>query len=993
MSQLPDESAQEPLAPKQQTLLKSSVLMASGTLVSRILGFVRSALLVAILGVTAGAADSFTIANTLPNMVYNLLAAGIVDAILIPQIVRALKGRSGSEYVNKLLTAAGTLLFGLTVVSMLAIPVIIEILAPTLTPEMRTLTITFSIICVPQIFFYGVYNLLGEVLNARGIFGPYMWAPVINNVVGIASLGLFLYLWGPSGDIRPAESMTPAQIGVVAGLSTVGVIAQALWLFIPMRKSGLKLRLNFHLKGTDFGSASKVAWWTFATLMVGQVGVISTSNLASRAGAWAQETGEIVAGTTAYQYAFMLYMVPQSLIAVTLATAIFTRFANDMSDGNMKGVANNFHRGVELILLLSFFVAAVLAVTATPVMQMIMPTFGAQAAEIYGNVLLALIFALPSAGMILMSQRVFFAMENARPVFLMSIVPILMQIIVGWTIYFLMDAYWWTIGASLGETVGRVLQGFIAIVWVGRVIPQVNIGRIASRYLRFAFAFLVSGGVGYFVMRFVGATSSFDSSFGRFFDSMWKVAVVGVVVAIVYFGILFWADPVGTRRIFDALIARVYPKASTGPVLDPGVEVDSEQELEDALEQSTDVDSEDSEEEDVHSFGVMPSAWTQEPPSWDDILPGEGAGIALSRSLSTPDLSSTGAIPLLSGRPRRRSHDNAQPDVGTVDVATDEHTPSDEEETDPAADLSDSDFSEETVASVVMDEGDDAGSNEAGYGDEDALDVDALESTFPEVGLSEQFLTLLRAREEHADGTFDTSRVDVDSTNVEKQEKVMPQNAEPSGSGNSQRFDPTIPALILGLLLVVVAGAVAFKNLLPSGASDFFAELSPALPQSSQSDDSTQSGEGDPSSPPAVAAPVVASATIFSWGDDEGDHPELATALLDSDPSTNWRSRYFMVNQFTEGTEISILVTLAEPAVVSEVALSVLGSGGEVTVTNASDGNPRTGDVLAVAPITSDTVIKLAQPTEMSAIGLVFNTLPTDDEGMYRAKVAELYVR
>lgn len=936
--------------------------MASGTLVSRVLGFIRSALLVAILGVTAGAADSFTIANTLPNMVYNLLAAGIVDAILIPQIVRALKGRSGSEYVNKLLTAAGSLLFGLTVLAMLAIPVIIAILAPTLTPEMHTLTITFSIICVPQIFFYGVYNLLGEVLNARGIFGPYMWAPVINNVIGIASLGLFLFLWGPSGDIRPAESMTGAQIAVVAGLSTIGVVAQALWLLIPLRKSGLKLRLDFHLKGTDFGSASKVAWWTFATLMVSQVGVISTSNLASRAGAWAQQTGEVVAGTTAYQYAFMLYMVPQSLIAVTLATAIFTRFANDISDGNMLGVALNYHRGVELITLLSFFVAAVMAVAATPMMQMIMPTFGPQAAQVYGNVLLALIFALPSTGIILMSQKVFFAMEDARPVFLMSLVPAVLQIAVGWSIYALMDAHWWTIGASLGETTSRVVQALIAVVWVGRVIPQVNIGRIASRYMRFAMAFFVSGGIGWAVMHLIGATSSFDSGIGRFFDSLWKVVLVSLIVSIVYFGIMFWADPAGTRQIFDSLVSRFSPKPPSDSVLEPGLEVSNEQELMDALDQQ----SEDEEQDSAHALlspGMFQSPWAQEPPSWEDIIPGEGAGIALSRSLSTPDLSSTGAIPMLSGRPRRRTQEQHPIEVGG--------------ESPPDPSRSAPDAAEAVAAAVGEDEG----------------GADVLAVAFPEVGLSEQFLTLLKAREELAAGNVETSHVETDSVETEAQENVMTQNPEPSSSGNGQRFDPAVPALVLGVLLVVVAGAMAFKNLLPSSASDLFAELSPALPQSSQSSEATPSEDEDPAAPPASAAPVVSGATIFSWGDDDGDHPELATALLDADASTGWRSRYFLTNEFAGGSEIAILVTLAEPAVVSEVLLSVVGAGGEVTVTNASDGNPRSGDVLATAPVSGETVIKLAQPTEVSAVGLVFNSLPTDDEGMYRAKVSEVAIK
>ena len=142
-----------------------------------------------------------------------------------------------------------------------------------------------------------------------------------------------------------------------------------------------------------------------------------------------------------------------------------------------------------------------------------------------------------------------------------------------------------------------------------------------------------------------------------------------------------------------------------------------------------------------------------------------------------------------------------------------------------------------------------------------------------------------------------------------------------------------------------------------------------------------------------AVAHVVTRATVFSWNDDDGDHPELATAIVDTDPSTVWRSRYFTTNAFEEGSEISILLTLAEPAVVSEITLNVVGSGGEVVVRNPADGNPRVGDVLATAPIDGQTVIRLAQPTELSAIGLTFNTLPVDDEGMNRAKIAGISVQ
>ena len=270
----------------RRSILRASALMASGTMVSRILGFIRNAMLIAAVGATAGGVGAaFQTANTLPNTVFNLLASGIFDAVLVPQIVGAIKRRhDGDTYVNRLLTLAGTLLFLVTFATMVLAPVLVMITAAGYTEDIRNLAILFALLCLPQLFFYGLYNLLGELLNAREIFGPYMWAPVVNNVVGIAGLGVFLAIWGgaPDGGI-PAGDLTGAQFWVLAGSATLGVICQALCLLWPMRRAGVSFKPDFHFRGTSFGSMPRVAGWTFATLGVSQVGVLSTNNLAAMA--------------------------------------------------------------------------------------------------------------------------------------------------------------------------------------------------------------------------------------------------------------------------------------------------------------------------------------------------------------------------------------------------------------------------------------------------------------------------------------------------------------------------------------------------------------------------------------------------------------------------------------------------------------------------------------------------------------------------------------
>lgn len=554
--------------PRSPSLLRSSAVMASGTLVSRILGFIRASMLIAALGSLAGGVmASFQTANTLPNMVFNILAAGVFDAVLVPQIVRAMKRTQGDVYVNRLITLAGSILFVVTLVAMVLSPLLILITAAGYDAEIRALAIAFSLVCLPQIFFYGLYNLLGEVLNARGIFGPYMWAPVVNNIVGIAGLAVFLAMWGIQPTILPIADFTGLQFWVLAGSSTLGVVAQALVLIIPLRSADIKLRPDFHFRGTSFGSASKVAGWTFATLAVSQVGVLSTSNIAAQADAWAHrfqpnpnevlDAAQVVVGNAAYATAFMIFMVPQSLIAVSLATAVFTRLSHAAAQNDDRTVAENYSFGVRAISSLTLLAAAILMAGAIPMMQMVAPTTRPPVVEGYAWVLLALMPGVASTGMILMSQRVFFAYEDARPVFLMGIVPTIVQVIVGWSVFFATGPRWWVVGAAAAETACRVVQGVIAIVWVARRNAYVDQRQLLLSYAYSFLSALGALGAGLGVMSIMGWHTHAQSVAGRVGASFGRLIVVSIVATIVFWLIMRLVVPAETARVGNLVAQRL----------------------------------------------------------------------------------------------------------------------------------------------------------------------------------------------------------------------------------------------------------------------------------------------------------------------------------------------------------------------------------------------------------------------------------------------------
>lgn len=1011
-------------APRQASLLRSSAIMASGTMVSRILGFVRAALLVAAIGSAAGAVStSFQVANTLPNTVYNLLAAGVFDAVLVPQIVRALKRRSGDVYVNRLLTLAGVILFGVTLVAMVAAPLLVTILAGSFTGQMRTLTIAFSLICLPQIFFYGLYNLLGELLNARGVFGPYMWAPVVNNVVAIAGLVVFIAMFGSTGSrgTFAVSDFTSSQFWILGGTATLGVICQALVLVIPIRRSGVSVRPDFRFRGTSFGTASKVAGWTFATLGISQLGVISTTQLATRADAFADANNiATMAGYTAYTTMFMIYMVPQSLISVSLATAIFTRLADAAADRDHRTVAEQYTTGLTLITLLSLLSAAVLIAGATPMVQLIIPgTTDPGVIHAYALVLTALMPGVASTGMVLMSQRVFFAYEDARPVFLMGIVPTLIQIIVGWSIYALADAQWWTFGAALAETVCRLTQGFIAVFWVARKNSFVNPGRIIATYLKYLTAAVAAWAVAYLVVRLIGPMTLIDNGPARFLVSALKLVLVALVAAACYVAVLRVVDPANAsaalshaaRRLrvparLSAFMAGRASRPAAAPDAAPstGLPAPPPPPTPDEMAESVAasrtgwsmIGRQWAASDPTHTgeFPIIrPSARPEDPlmsiPSFDDILhPADDGAVAPPPAPGHPFIP-----PVHEGDPgpdepgtRPQPGDQPEPD----DQPDQETTGDDESAGAPAT-------AGQPAPAVAQGDAAAPGGITTGSAGAAAAAIGAAAAT-----ARRSVASWIRARQRGGDDAPETPQ---DGLTPPPEPPSPPEDTTGDGGdpGDGRtRVDPTVPAMVMALVLVIGGGIWGFHQAFaPVSAVEDLAQSLAAGVTSGQSESGAapSGGEGAQPSPHETVSPVIQAAKVFSWNSasgDRGDHDDLYINLIDGDPSTQWYSRYYDLNQFSDDNTVTILLTLEQTSTLSGITLSMDPgtSGGELVVRAVDDpANPRAGTELATTALSPTTQITLDPAADLQYVSLSFRTMPTDSEGLNRAWISEITVQ
>ncbi|WIK64167.1 murein biosynthesis integral membrane protein MurJ [Gleimia hominis] len=543
--------------PKQTSIARSTAIMAAGTIVSRLLGFVRWGLLLVAVGGT-GANDAFQVANTLPNTVFNMLAAGLLDAILVPQIVRAFKTRGGSAYVNRLLTLAGLILLGLTTLMVIGAGVLVEISAAQMDPQWKHLAIIFAVWCLPQIFFYGLYSLLGETLNARGVFGPYMWTPVVNNVVAIVGLLVFMMVYGTGGDLLDAATWDWSRTALLAAPTTLGVVVQAVMLIPFLRSAGVRLRLDFHFRGANLRSASKLTAWVFATLTVGQLGYLSTSNIAAAANSWGVAHDTFAPANAAMSYTFMVYMLPQSIISVSIATALFTRLAASAADHDHLMMAQQYHFGVRITSMLTLWLAACVGAAAAPVFQALGPNNSVEILSGFVDVLIALLPGLAGAAVILFSQRVFYSLEDGRPVFFTVLVPTLCGIALAWTLKAFIHPTFWLLGASVADSLSRIAQGVIAAFYVKHKLPDADPLRVINDALRYGFFAISAALVGAAFLHVVGPFAT-GSALVCLLGALWRGLFTGVIVTGVFFGFLIAFDRANSQRALVVLSRRIPP--------------------------------------------------------------------------------------------------------------------------------------------------------------------------------------------------------------------------------------------------------------------------------------------------------------------------------------------------------------------------------------------------------------------------------------------------
>ncbi|WP_265442593.1 murein biosynthesis integral membrane protein MurJ [Flexivirga meconopsidis] len=455
---------------------RASAIMAAGTMVSRLLGFVRTILLGALIYQTVG--NVWATANQLPNSIYILLAGGVINAVLVPQITRALTHKDGGQaYTDRLLTLAMTILLGATIVFAIASPLVFKIGYVSASGETFKLGVLFTLLCMPQLFFYGLYTLFGEVLNARSRFGALMWAPALANLFAIAGIVWLLF----STDQRPVSDpgdWTMTQTVVLAGSATLGIVAQALVLIIPLRRSGYRWRPDFTFRGVGLRSTSKIAGWAFAAVVVQQVGVLlintNVLNAAKNASA-----------TLAQSYAFLFFMLPHSLVTLSLITALFTRMSRSAHAGSTRAVTEDARLSLRLSSVATIAATFGSLVAAGPLAHFF---YGAELGNAVERQTIAMMLGLVPFTVIVVVQRVFFAYEDARTPFVMQAVCTVVTALVALPSLLLPDP-WIGFGVGIAGSIAYVVEAVVGFRWLRqRRLPRLHIVDVMQTWVRLAVA-------------------------------------------------------------------------------------------------------------------------------------------------------------------------------------------------------------------------------------------------------------------------------------------------------------------------------------------------------------------------------------------------------------------------------------------------------------------------------------------------------------------------
>ena len=519
-------------------LAAPSAVMASGTIVSRVTGILRDVAMTAALGFYL-VSDAYSLGNALPTVVYILVIGGALNAVFIPQLVRRMKEDSdgGKAYADRLLTFVGITLVTMSIIAVLAAPLIVDLYTPADYPQSDfDLAVAFARLCLPQILFYGVYTMLGQVLNARGHFGVPMFAPIANNIIAIATFLLFIAVAGTSAAADGV--LTTDQVLILGIGTTLGVVVQALILIPVLIRSGYSYRPRFDFRNGGLGKAGGLAAWTIALVLINQAVYVLITRLATQANVDALAAGNVAAGLTTYQKAHLVFMLPHSVITVSVVTALLPALSRYAHDGNRKRVGADIASTMRVVSTLVAPIASVLFVIGASVAVLLFG-YGAateEQASLMGQVVSIFMLGLLPFTLFYVLLRGFYALEDTRTPFFITVAFSAVLLVCVYPLFYF--------AAAGGVQIASIALSYSISYWVGLVIAwwilSRRLGGLESKHTAWTLAKLLIVSIISIIFMVGTQLLLVTYVFEPGLADKPAVLIRVIVISIVGFGVFFW---------------------------------------------------------------------------------------------------------------------------------------------------------------------------------------------------------------------------------------------------------------------------------------------------------------------------------------------------------------------------------------------------------------------------------------------------------------------
>jgi putative peptidoglycan lipid II flippase len=483
-----------------RAFVANSALMSVGTALSRLTGFLRVAAMAYALGVAESRlADAYNVANTTPNIVYELAVGGILASVFVPVFVERLEsgGREQAWRTARSVVSFAVLVLGVVmVVGILASGWIIRaytfrVHGPEVAAE-RALASFFLKWFMPQIVFYGLgAGVATGLLNAHRRFGLPMFAPILNNLIVTATFFVFAAMPGP--DVPTPGGITTAQRYVLAIGTTLGVVVMSLVLWPALRRLGFRWTWSIDLRDPGFRRIGRLAGWAFVYVIVNQLGYLVVLILA------APEQG----GYTAYSSAFIFFQLPYAIFVVSIMTALLPSMSSRWAEGDLPTFRGHLARGIRGTAFVVVPAAFGYMALGTPIIRLLLQhgVMTGQSTDLLAGVLQAFSLGLFSFAAFQLFLRAFYAMQDTRTPALINIGAVGLNTAVN-LVYF---RYFRVEGLALGHATAYTFAAIFAAVVLRRRLGGLEGATVLPSVAKVLAAGLATGGVAWLVQHWVGA--------------------------------------------------------------------------------------------------------------------------------------------------------------------------------------------------------------------------------------------------------------------------------------------------------------------------------------------------------------------------------------------------------------------------------------------------------------------------------------------------------